>query len=335
MRVGVVGVNHKQASLRLRELLAKKCHKWFGANRSGYSVEKYILLSTCNRTEIYFTSRNLADTHTHILQIIRQEVDEAFEQRMYSFFGEDCFYHLSAVTAGLDSAIIWETEIQGQVKAIYEATSALTVLPNELHYLFQKCLKNGKLLRSRFQMGRGIPDVEHAILDMGKRCFSDIEKTRILFVGASAINIKIMTHLKNKGLQSITLCNRTESRAQYHSQKLSIDTLPWGDFASWQEHDWIIFGTKSPKHLLTYGDLSQNGSPKLIIDLSVPRNVAPTVDRHPNVTLHNIDQVHQMLEGRRKRMEHLATEAQSLLTEVVHRQVNTFKRKTKVIPIVA
>lgn len=335
MRVGVVGINHKQASLRLREVLAQKCQKWFSADRPGISSEKFILLSTCNRTEIYFTSYNLADTHTHILQIIRQEVNEDFEQRLYSFFGEECFYHLSAVTAGLDSAIIWETEIQGQVKAAYEGAAELSVLPNELHYLFQKSLKNGKYLRRHFQTGRGMPDIEHAILDIGSRSFLDIRKIQILFIGASAINLRILSYLKNKGLEQITLCNRTESRAVHHSKRLSIDMLRWENFDAWQEYDWIIFGTKSPKPLLTFGDFSCRQNHKLIIDLSVPRNVDPFVERHPRVTLHNIDQVHCMLEGRRKRMKHIATEAHNLLAEVIHRQAGAFRKKTRVIPIVA
>ena len=329
MRVGVIGINHKQACLQLREKLAKTFQKWFGCPRK----EAFILLSTCNRTELYFTSDNLADTHTNFLQMIREEVDESFDQKMYSFFGEDCFYHLSSVTAGLDSAIIWETEIQGQVKAAYEEAVTRGLLPYDLHYLFQKSLKNGKHLRSRYQGIRGIPDVEHAILDIGLRTLPKWKSAQVLFVGASAINLKILAHLKTKGLEKITLCNRTESRARHHANRWGIDVLPWSQFHQWQDYDLVIFGTKSPNPLVTAQDYSINKR-QLIIDLCVPRNVAPEMAFHPHVTLHNIDEVHRLLEGRRKRIEHLAIEAQILLAEIIHRQLESFRRKTKVCSLV-
>lgn len=326
MRVGVVGINHKQASVQLREKLAKTCEKWFGSERSH---ETFILLSTCNRIEIYFTSDNLADTHTNILHVIRQEVDESFDQKMYSFFGEDCFFHLSSVTAGLDSAIIWETEIQGQVKAAYEKGSSL---PYELHYLFQKSLKNGKLLRKRYQGIRGIPDIEHAILDVGMKATHHTNTPNILFVGASAINLKILTHLKNKGLKRITLCNRTDSRASHHAYRHHIQSLPWSELHTFHQFDWVIFGTKSPTPLII-PDVCRPSKNQLILDLCVPRNVDPQIGNLSHITLHNIDEIHRLLEGRRQRIAHLAREAELFLEGVIKRQLHSFRRKTKIRPI--
>ena len=329
MRVGVVGINHRQASLRLRELLAKTCQKWFGIGRNILTNEKFVLLSTCNRTEIYFSSESLAETHSSILSIIRKEVSEDFDQRLYSFFGIDCFYHLSRVTAGLDSAIIWETEIQGQVKAAYESTTQAIPLTKDLHYLFQKGLKNGKLIRSRFQSSRGMPDLEHSLLQTARDFFEDIESNRVLFVGASAINLKILAFLKNKGIQNIALCNRTEKRGLFHAKRLNISFLPWDRLHQWQRFDWIIFGTKSPRHLLTSSFMPKIMSPKLIIDLCVPRNVDPCMNKHPLISLSNIDQIHQTLKIRRQKISHLTKKAEDLLCSAVARQVVSFKNKTK------
>jgi len=329
MRVGVVGINHKQARVQLREKLAQTCDKWF---RSTNSHETYILLSTCNRIEIYFTSDNLADTHTNILHIIRQEVDESFDQKMYSFFGEDCFYHLSAVTAGLDSAIIWETEIQGQVKAAYEMSASTGTLPYELHFLFQKSLKNGKLLRKRYQGIRGIPDIEHAILEIGMNASQHIHSPNILFVGASSINLKILAHLKKKGLKQITLCNRTDHRAARYAGHLHIHSLPWAKLRTFPHFDWVIFGTKSPTPLIKASNCRLRKK-QVILDLSVPRNVDPHVGDLPNITLQNIDEIHHLLEGRRLRIVHLAREAERNLEQVIARQLLSFRRKTKIFSI--
>src|SRR5262245_20986881 len=116
MKVGVVGINHKLADLKLREQLAKNCQKCFGSLRAVNEHHHFILLSTCNRTEIYFSSEDLTTTHTYLLSILRMEVEGEFDHKLYSYFGVDSFCHLTRVTLGLDSAIIGETEIQGQVK---------------------------------------------------------------------------------------------------------------------------------------------------------------------------------------------------------------------------
>ena len=197
MRVGVVGINHKLADLKLREQLAKACQKWFGALNAVHDNHYFVLLSTCNRTEIYFSSQDLAETHTYLLGILRVEVEEEFDHKLYSYFGTDCFSHLARVTLGLDSAIIAETEIQGQVKLAYENTSEYHSMPKDMHFLFQKSLGIAKKLRSELQLGRGMPNLEHAILQTGKHMFQNPEKASLLFVGASDINQKIFAFLKN------------------------------------------------------------------------------------------------------------------------------------------
>src|SRR5436853_2688901 len=109
MRVGVVGINHKLADLKLREQLAITCLKRFGPSQSVHSDHHFIVLSTCNRTEVYFSSDDLAMTHSYLLSILRLDVDEEFDHKLYSYFGVDCFSHLAKVASGLDSAILAET----------------------------------------------------------------------------------------------------------------------------------------------------------------------------------------------------------------------------------
>src|SRR5262249_9126270 len=138
MRVGVVGINHRLADLKLREMLAKACQRRFGPAYYTPGEHTFVLLSTCNRTEVYFSSEELASTHTNLLKILRNDVNQEFDQKLYSFFGYDCFLHLSRVASGLDSASVLETEIQGQVKAAYENATDCISLPGDVHFLFQK-----------------------------------------------------------------------------------------------------------------------------------------------------------------------------------------------------
>ena len=134
----MLGINHKLADLKLRELLAKASQRRFGAGISTHGSHHFILLSTCNRTEIYFCSDDLAATHTYLLSILRNEVDEEFDQKLYSYFGRDCFHHLARVTAGLDSAIVAETEIQGQVKKAYEFAAQFPICRKRCITFFKK-----------------------------------------------------------------------------------------------------------------------------------------------------------------------------------------------------
>lgn len=330
MQIGVIGINHKLADLKLREKLAKACQRRFGAEYYLHYKHAFVLLSTCNRTEIYFSSENLAETHSYILSILKHHVEEEFDQKLYSYFNNDCFLHLARVASGLDSAIIAETEIQGQVKNAYQKACEFTHLPHELHYLFQKCLKIGKNVRSELPKVVGIPDLEHAILSAGKSLCGSPDEKRLLFVGVSDINLKILSFLKENRINNITLCNRTDETAFILSRKYDIGVLEWSELGRWHEYDWIIFGTKAPEYLIT-----QKGLPKgllerkLIIDLCVPRNVDPSLGYHSKITLLNIDQINRMLKVREETMSNFLVDAEAFIDKHTERQVSLFKEKER------
>lgn len=325
MRVGILGINHRLANLKLRESLAKCCQRRFGAGCSSHGLNHYfVLLSTCNRTEIYFSSKILAETHTYILNILRQEVEEEFDQKLYSYFGGDCFSHLCRVATGLDSAIVGETEILGQVKCAYEEACNFISLPEELHYLFQKALKVGKQVRSKLPMQRGLPDLEHAVLNAGNQIFPHVQKAKVLFVGASEINRKILSFFKNKDFDRLVLCNRSPQVAQELAALYNIETLDWGHLSKWPNFDWIIFGTKASGYLVggQLPTIDASIGTKLIVDLCVPRNVNPEIAKLKGITLLNIDQINQSLFVRHQQMAGVIAQAEDLITQFTSQQVN-------------
>lgn len=329
MHIGVVGINHKLADLKLREMLAKICQRRFGPSESTPSGHNFILLSTCNRTEVYFCSNDLAASHSYLLGILRHDVQEEFDQKLYSYFGKDCFLHLCRVTAGLDSAVVAETEIQGQVKNAYEAALEYRHLPPELHYLFQKSLSIAKKIRTALPSKPGLPDVEHAIYCTGQHFFNHSKQAKILFVGASDINEKILAYLKIKNLENISLCNRSPEAASSLCSKYQINCTQWNEIHSWHHYDWIIFGTKAPERLLSLENLPLTPcSPKLVIDLSVPRNVDPSLGKNPHITLLNIDQINRRLKVRKKHMTDTLSQAENMVTQSVLQYIRLFKEKS-------
>jgi glutamyl-tRNA reductase len=330
MRVGVVGVNHKSADLQLRELLAKACQKRFCPGGFAHGEHAFILLSTCNRTEVYFSSEDLADTHIYLLRVLRQEVSIEFEHKLYSYFGSDCFNHLSRVTAGMDSAILAETEIQGQVKNAYELAAKFGSLPRDLHFMFQKCLKIGKEIRTSFPATRRMASIEDAVLQVGQTSFLNFVHKKVLFVGVSEINCRILMAMRAHGIHDLTLCNRTEEKASALALKENIAFLPWKNLFLWHHYDVILFGTKSPEFLVNKKDLIMDmPENKLVIDLSVPRNVEPVVGRHPQITLLNIDQINQQVDKIRRLKKIEVNRIEKLVSEKSEQQTAAFQYKER------
>jgi glutamyl-tRNA reductase len=325
VRIGVIGINHKLAGIALREALSIACHKRFG---TGLSCRHgFVLLSTCNRMELYFSSHNLAETHTYILNILKQEIEEEFSQLLYSFFGQECFCHLSKVAAGLDSAILAETEIQGQVKNAYEAASKVFLLPSPLHYLFQKTLKIAKSIRTKYILGRGLPNLEHALFQSASELFEKPQEKSILFVGASEINQKVLVHLQKKECKNISLCNRSPEKGAFISAKFQIPFLPWNQLHIWPSFDWIIVGTKAHHHLIKAPSSKLFPSKKqLVIDLSFPRNVDPELG-NTGIKVINIEEINRCLEFRKAALETDILQAENDIHDSVQRHADLYKMK--------
>jgi len=329
MRVGVLGINHKLAELELREILARTCQRRLAPNQSTHGSHFFVLLSTCNRTEIYFSSEDLTATHSYLLSILRHDVNEDFDQKLYSYFGQDCLLHLCRVAAGLDSAIIAETEIQGQVKNSYETAKEYLSLPYELHHLFQKSLGIAKKARVFLPVKPGLPDIEHAIFQTGQHFFQNSDSPNILFIGASSINEKVLSHLVAKNRYQITLTNRTASTGLQMAEKYGIKFLPWETIPDWHHHDLVVLGTKASDFILKSSSLPSVSSQKLIFDLSVPRNVDPELARHSMVTLLNIDQINRGLNIRQKKLERSLEQAESLINQSISHLMVQFHEKEK------
>jgi glutamyl-tRNA reductase len=295
MDVGVVGINHKLADLRLREVIAKGCQERFGAEARRAGVA---LLSTCNRTELYFGADDLTLAHHYLLMELREVLSEQQLQTLYSFFGQDCLSHLARVTAGLDSAVVGETEIQGQVKVAYEAHQDM--LPSDMHFLFQKALRMGKKVRHHLNLRPGLADTESVILEAARDLFGSLEERRILFVGASEINDRVLRRFRRRGVRDVTVCNRTHERALLFARDEGIEIATWAQLSEWHTYDVVIFGTKCPDFLINKSDVPDLCAPRLLVDLSVPRNVDPSIAHHPHISLYNVERIHRRVEQGRK-----------------------------------
>lgn len=326
MRVGVLGVNHKLATLSLRERLARCCHKWVYSPFTKRSNASLVLLSTCNRTEIYFSSDDLPLTHSEMLCFLREEIEEDFDQKLYTYFAGDCFRHLVRVTAGLDSAIRGETEIQGQVALAYSTAIKEHKLHSDLHRLFQKSLKLGKQMRELMPF-RGMPELHDAILHLGALFFPAPRLSRILFLGASATSAQLIVSFRKRGYADLTLCNRTLETAEEFATQHTMQVLRWEELQKWPHYDWVICATKAPHFLLTPDAVCYPKRRQLLMDLSVPRNIDPLLSQDFSMTLYDIDAIQDTLsQSRAGRLERF-NEAEEWVEKAAARQIELFHAK--------
>lgn len=312
--VCVIGISHHSATVSVRESYAKL----FRDTCNSYRVAHIplVFLSTCNRTELYTEEEHLP----YLLSLL------GGEQGLYVHRGEACFKHLSEVASGLDSACLGETEISGQTKLAYESARHLRPLTKNLHFLFQKSFKLAKLIHSSLQLEQGTPDLGRAILQKARATFDRLDQTRVLFIGTSTINLRILALFKSKGFYSLTLCNRTDERAITVAAKEDCEALPWSQFHHWPHFEMVVVATKCPHSILSREDVSHS-VPRLIIDLSVPRNADPLLGQKSELL--NIDDVQQLLNETIDHNKKKVELAKTLLEVQVEKQIGIFEKRAR------
>jgi glutamyl-tRNA reductase len=333
MRVGVIGINYKSSKLNIREVLAKTAHAQMPTAIDTSAGFSYVLLVTCNRTEIYFSSDDLSATHCELLKVLRKDIDIPFEHFLYSYFGAECFMHLAKVTAGVDSVIFGESEIQRQVKKAYEVACTSQKLPSCMHYMFQKALKIAKAVRSQFPMAMQGATLEAVVMDLYHAFFSKVVSTSVLFIGNSEINRKMITHMKAKGVDHICLATRAPQVAEAFCQKYQLRLLPWEHLSLWPQFHMVVCGTNQKDYLIhkrqaLYFDEPARVIPtSLIIDLSMPRSVEPSLGLHPQISLFNIEEMNALITQKQKIKRQDASAIDTMILDMSKRYHASFALK--------
>lgn len=325
MDIGIIGLNFKTARVEERETLAKVTRATFANEETAPSWFQGVVLLTCNRAEIYFSAEDLGFLHSRILNALRNKILQPFEHQLYSYFGRDCFRHLVSVTAGLDSAIIAESEIQRQVKVAYDEACLQYDLAPSLHFLFQKSLKIAKRVRALTPLLQ--PRVELKQLVYGLWCdfFRGRNHQPILFVGNSQINRHILTHFKYKKVKELTLCTRSVAAVE----EGGIEVRDWSILKSWAQFRLIICASSVLEPLLKLEmiDACPAEEKTLILDLGMPRNVCPKIKRHPGILLLDIDDLSQLMKHHKTLQSKELESCAKWIEDEVDKQVAIYHHK--------
>src|SRR5436309_8775440 len=295
MKFFAAGLSHKTAPIELREQLAPKHSELADRGRilkSRGQLNEIVLLSTCNRVEIYGTTRGAESDIKSLFKLLCSKPGD-LDAYIYVHENVDAVRHLLRVTAGLDSMVLGETEITGQIKNAYEIARNAGLTGRVLNRLFQRAFQATKEIRTRTGIGRGTVSIKSTAVELiGK---TDLSQQSIMVLGAGEMAENCVRFLVKKGAQSISISNRSFDHALNLATQCGGEAVCFGYcLFEMRDVDVVIAATSSAETLLGRDDVgnlmkARRNRPLLLIDLSVPRNIDPAVGGLENVALHNID----------------------------------------------
>jgi glutamyl-tRNA reductase len=301
--IGIIGLSHKSASLDVRECFAfnkDDVNKLSKCILSGSEVDGILILSTCNRTELYFTTKSgcLKGAMKHIDQCLHDYVRHSAVSKefFYHLFDSDAVVHLFRLISGLESMVVGEYQIVSQIKEATSHAREQGNLGKVLDRLFTKALEVGKLVRTRTGISKGAFSVSYAAVEKCRAHFSDLDQRKILLVGAGETGELVVKNLYKRGCRFISIANRTIKKAQQLADRYGADIIPFAKLPGAVSNAEIVISSVSGEHLINKETISHSPEHKIMmIDLGVPRNIDPSLGVLKNLKLLNIDDLRQVV----------------------------------------
>ncbi len=326
MSLLAVGINHNSASLALREQVSFAPEKMAGAlcSLSAYAGNAdVVILSTCNRTEIYLSDADdpgpvldwLADYH-HVERHVLQHCH-------YVHHDEAAARHLMLVASGLDSLVLGEPQIFGQLKTAFAQAVDCGVVRGNLHQTFQQVFSLAKRVRAETAIGHNPVSVAYAAVRLASRIFADLPKSTALLIGAGKTVELVARHLREQGIRNILIANRTLSRAQELAGQVDAEAILLTDIPlRLHEADLVFSSTASQLPILGKGAVEtalkqRRRKPMFMVDIAVPRDIEPEVAGLDDVYLYTVDDLRDVIDENLRAREQAAEEARVLVEEGV------------------
>lgn len=323
-----VGVNHKTAPVSIRERVAFAPEKMIDALSSLISAQKAneaVIVSTCNRTELYCSVEDFSKAEG-IVEWLGQYhgIDQQDLQKYcYTHCDDDSVRHVMRVASGLDSLILGEPQILGQVKSAYAVSQEGACLGPELESLFQRAFSVAKRVRTDTAIGENPVSIAFAAVSLAQRIFADIRNSTALLIGAGQTIELVARHLKENGIKRIIVANRTLARAETLANELNAEAIMLGDIGDYlPQADIVISSTASQLPIIGKGMVERatsqrRHSPMLLIDIAVPRDIEPEVEDVKDAYLYTVDDLHSVIEENVRARQDAAKAAEQMIEEGV------------------
>lgn len=338
MTLLTLGINHRTASLDMREAVSfspEQLEQAYADLITLAGVDEAVIVSTCNRTELYLGAESVNEAA--VAQIIEWWASyhniavQSLADSIYQFSAEQAARHLMRVSCGLDSMVLGEPQILGQVKSGYQSAQRFAALGSTLDALFQFAFATAKQVRTDTGIGENPVSVAYAAVSLAGRIFDNLARSRALLIGAGETIELVARHLKEAGIQGIIIANRTKSRAETLAAEvggvaIGLEEVPQALSCA----DVVISSTASPLPVLGKGAVEsalrvRRHRPIFMVDIAVPRDIEPEVGDLDDIFLYSVDDLNEIIEESRRGREAAAAEADT----IIDARVDEWRRKRR------
>ncbi|MBL7213934.1 MAG: glutamyl-tRNA reductase [Desulfobacteraceae bacterium] len=342
-----IGMNHETAPVELRECLATEpgsVTKALSFMRDNESIKEGLFLSTCNRVEALFTTETVKEARRRMVSFMSAlggVPEESFLPALYSFEGMDAVKHIFSVAASLDSMVVGEPQILGQIKDAYALAAREKTSGVILNRLMHRAFHVAKRVRTETGIGGAAVSISYAAVELAKKIFHELDGKKVLLIGAGEMAELAARHLMGQGVTSIAVANRTFDRAVqvaelFHGLPVSFDEIG----SQLTEADIVITSTASPDYVITFDQVKaslrkRRNRALFFIDIAVPRDVQPEINALNNVYLYDIDDLKGVIELNMAQRQQEAIRAESIVLEEVIKFENWLKTLSVVPTIVS
>lgn len=327
-QIVLLGMNHKTAPIEIREQLAVSCKEEISPLQlipHLPHVDEVFFLSTCNRIEFLFTSHHcdaaMEEVKALLLRYLGNPPASLLEAHLYVHENLEAVRHLFRVSSSLDSMVVGEPQILGQLKAAYrEATECHTVRVI-LNRLLHKAFSVAKRVRSETMIGSHAVSISYAAVELARKIFGELKDKRVLLVGAGEMAELAAEHFLAQGVRHMTVCNRTQERAFELARRFKADTIPFEHLVDGiRTMDIVLTSTGSSDPILRYQEVrsrmrERRNRPLFFIDIAVPRDVEARINEIDNVYLYDIDDLQGIVDLNREDRKREATKAEHIIGE--------------------
>jgi glutamyl-tRNA reductase len=330
----LVGVNHRTAPVELRERLnvsESKMSEMIQSLTSLAGVDGGTVISTCNRVETIVSSSS-EDVIESVVEWMAERANtsrEDLEKHLYILRHGDVIQHLFRVASGLDSMIVGEPQIAGQVKWAFRKSHELGTLDPLLNQVFENTMRVGKRVRTDTGIGEHAVSIPYAAVELAKKIFGELRGLRVLLLGAGEMGELTAEHLAAHEVEQIFVANKTYERAASLAERFEGMAVRFDEFQPYLDTCDIVIASTAAPHFLIEPEQIENALQArrqrglFLIDLSVPRNINPDVGKIENAYLYNIDDLQHVADANRELRQKKAVQAE----EIVVRELDAFRKK--------
>ncbi len=333
----VIGLNHKTTPIEIRERLAFKesdMEKALLQANSLPSLKESMIISTCNRVEIYALVRESENAFRELKNFLSQYHSlplKDFEKGLYFLKGDEAVRHIFRVASSLDSMVVGEPQILGQIKSAYNMAVESKTSGLILHRLMHRAFHVAKRIRSETRISNSAVSVSSIAVELAKKIFGSLEKRTVLLIGAGEMSELAARYLISGGVEKIMIANRTYERAIELAKEFGGEAIAFEEINQGLKRvDIVISATDSPTYLIQHEQVSKamrerKQRPIFFIDIADPRNIEPKVGNIENVYLYNIDDLQKVANENIKDRQKEAQKAEAIVSEEVVKFVNWYR----------